>query len=107
MLGGGPEAHRRGLLIYADNANHLGDEAAEIGEDQRRLIDAVHGHGLSTHDVVEPALRLGSPSVSALMGLGDRLDQRPSETGPWIVRSWRAAAGLHYRGLSCRSSSDT
>ena len=81
VLGGGPEAHRRGLLIYADNANHLGDEAAEIGEDQRRLIDALHGHGLSTHDVVEPAL-IGESLGVRIDGFGGGWTNGQARLGP-------------------------
>ena len=81
----------RALLVYADNANHLGVKRDEVGEDQRRLIEALHGHGLSTHDVMEPA-QLGE-------SLGVRIDGFSGKVGPTAKRDWNLDRAL----MACSS----
>ncbi|CAE7763388.1 NHX3 [Symbiodinium sp. CCMP2456] len=84
--------HESALLVYADNANHLGVARDEVGDGQRRMIDALHGHGLSTHDVVEPAT-LGE-------SLGVRIDGLGGQVGPTAKRDWALDRAL----LACSSA---
>ena len=64
ILGGG--GHQSAMLIYADNCNHLGTCMAAVDADQTRVREALHAHGLDTHDVIE--------SSEIVESLGVRVD---------------------------------
>ena len=41
------------MLVYDGNANHLGVSREQVDAEQKKMRDALHGHGLDTHDVQE------------------------------------------------------
>ena len=41
------------MLVYADNANHLGTIREQLDVEQDRMRDALRGRGLDTHDAQE------------------------------------------------------
>ena len=75
------------MLIYADNCNHVGACRAAVDGDQAKVREALHAHGLETHDVIE--------SSGIVESLGVRVD---GLGGPH--RDWRLDRAL----LACQAA---
>ena len=92
VLGRGLETPLSALLIYADNANHIGVERQRVQDDQDRLQQALHIRGLETHDVENCATLAES--------LGVRIDGLGGLVTPTAKRDWRLDRAL--QGLRAR-----
>ena len=71
LYGGGT-----GMLIYADNNNHVGVCREQVQQDQDATIEALHARGLDTHDVTE-ANSLAESLGVRIDGLGGRVQPTP------------------------------
>lgn len=76
-LGTGREVTGTAVMIYADNANHLGIERDAVAEDQKVLLDALHEHGLDTHDLLDPCSLAESLRVR-IEGVAGKVTPTPS-----------------------------
>lgn len=85
-LGQERDSVSRGLLIYADNANHLGVCPEVVDHDQARMMDALHDHGLSTHDITNAS--------SLAESLGVRINGLSGQVVPTPKRDWRLDRAL-------------
>ena len=85
-IGAGPGYVEHGMLIYADNNNHLGYSMDKVAEVQKTMIDALHEHGLDTHDIQE--------SAALAESLGARIDGLGGSVGPTPTRDWRLDRAL-------------
>ena len=85
-LGGEAPSHQSGMLIYADNCNHLGVCSARVDSDQQRVREALHGHGLDTHDVIH--------SCQIVESLGVRVDGLCGKVQATPHRDWRLDRAL-------------
>lgn len=75
-----------GVLIYADNGNHLGVDAEAVSRDQSRMIQALHERGLQTHELTESST-LGE-------SLGVRLNGAAGLVTATPARDWRLYRAL-------------
>ena len=74
------------MLIYADNNNHLGVTRDRVESDQGRVLEALHEHGLDTHDHVY--------CTSLAESLAVRIDGLGGTVGPTAARDWRLDKAL-------------
>ena len=82
----GSSGHGSGMLIYADNNNHFGQDPEKVGMDQQKMIEMLHANGLSTHELTEPNTLAESLGVR-LDGQGGTICSTPS-------RDWRLYRAL-------------
>lgn len=74
------------MLIYADNNNHFGVSPEKVGIDQQRMIECLHSHNLSTHEL--------SDASTLAESLGVRLDGRSGRVCSTPTRDWRLHRAL-------------
>ena len=117
VMGSGFGRCESAMLIYADNANHLGISRDQVDREQREMREALHGRGLETHDVQEGSNLCESlgvrvdglgGSVRVTAGRDHRLDRalqacstRPAMTGEELemIVGHITIRGLLHRGL--------
>ena len=85
-LGRGKDGVDRALLIYADNANHLGISHPTVDANQKALMEALHEKGLATHDVAS--------SSTLAESLGVRINGMSGQVQPTPHRDWRLDRAL-------------
>ena len=91
VIGDGENQVRTAVMIYADNANHIGNSRDEVSSDQQKLLATLHEHGLDTHDLLDSSVLAES--------LGVRIDGVAGRVTPTPSRDWRldrALAGLAF-----------
>lgn len=74
------------LLLYADNANHLGTNASLVNMQRAALSEGCARSGLLTHEVVE--------ATTLAESLGVRVDGEQGTIGPTAEREWRLDRAL-------------
>ena len=89
---------QQACLVYADNGNHLGVSREAVRNDQVRMMDALHAHGLATHDLVESSNLCESLGVR-IDGLGGCVQTTP-------LRDHRLDQALLARSSSMRVSGE-
>lgn len=84
------------LLLYADNANHLGTNASMVNRQRCALSEGCAKSGLLTHEIVE--------ATTLAESLGVRVDGEQGTIGPTAERDWRLDRALRALWSPCHAA---